>query len=171
MNPSARREVWKLSRVGYIWAFDWVFGLLIPKVRGFYAEFFVEVRSQSYTGRAEAGLAKAVFQVDSALAPVKMISWTLALLGIEALLVYVAGGRLAPGFSRGFEIVTLLGFSYFGSVGVVSTIEFLRVNRVIRKCGKGAQFKSLSSSMHITVFSFFLGVSSVALLWVSPHFL
>ncbi|WP_157982549.1 hypothetical protein [Nocardiopsis sp. FIRDI 009] len=171
MNPSGHKEAWRLSRVGYIWAFDWLFGIFIPRVRSFYVDFFVEVRSQGCAGRVEAGLAKAVFQVDSALAPVRMISWILALLGLEAFLSYAAGGQLPPGFSRGFEVAILLGFSYFGSVGVISTIEFLRVNKMIRNRGEGAQFKSLSSSMQITFFSFLFGISSIVLLWASPYFI
>ncbi|MFV2197285.1 hypothetical protein [Nocardiopsis sp. LOL_012] len=142
--------------------------MLIPKIRGFYLDFFVEARIKGYAGRVEAGLARVVFQVDSALAPVKIIIWTLILLGAEALVSYIFGSRLPSGFSRGFELAILLGFSYFTSVGAVSVIEFFRANKMIRKFGEEVHFRSLSISMQIVFFSFFLGSSSVIFIWASP---
>lgn len=153
MGTRAAVEEWSISRVGYMWIFDWILGLIFPRIRGFYSDFFVDGRSRACSGGVEVNLAKSMFQVDLALAVLRFMILVLLFGGFGMAALYVIPGSAGVAVGEGSSIGVDLGLSYAGALGAVSAVEYLRALRLEKVSSPEVLFRSLSRATQLSIFS------------------
>ncbi|WP_435111105.1 hypothetical protein [Nocardiopsis synnemataformans] len=136
-------------------------------MRGVYLDVLVEGKEGAYAGRAKVALARSVFQVDLALFPLRAALVTLLLYGLGLFFSYSFSGQIGAMIGGATSVGVMLCFSYFGSVGLISFIDFLRSLRIEKKFGGEALFASLSLGVQFLIFTMAFPVSFALQLFLS----